>query len=246
MSGHSKWHNIQVRKGKQDQARANVFTKLARLITIAGRQGGGDPDANFALRLAIEKARAANMPKDNIERAIKRGAGELTDSATLEEALYEGFGPEGVAMLVEAVTDNKTRTVSDLKHIFAAHGGSLAGPGSVSWQFERLGVIRMQNEKFSPPAGEAGMQNDLELKLIDAGANDIVESEEGREIFCPVERLQSIVEVVKSFGVDPDDSGLEWIPKETAAPTPALAAQVQALVEALEENDDVKAVYTNL
>lgn len=242
MSGHSKWHNIQVRKGKQDQARAGVFTKLARLITIAARAGGGDPDANFALRLAMEKARAANMPKDNIERAIKRGIGELTDSAALEEALYEGFGPGGVALLVEAVTDNKTRTVSDLKHIFAEHGGALAGPGSVSWQFERLGAVRLGRSKKE----EVGSQkSDFELKLIEAGADDIVESDEGVEIFCPVDKLQAVLEAVKSSGLEPDDSGLEWVGKETVTITPALAAQVQALVEALEENDDVKAVFGN-
>ena len=242
MSGQSKWHNIQVRKGKQDKMRANVFTKMARLITIAARAGGGDPDANFALRLAIEKARAANTPKDNIERAIKRGTGELADSAALEEILYEGFAPGGAAVLVEAVTDNKTRTVSDLKHIFANHGGALAGPGNVQWQFERQGVVRLGLDEKSKIKDQ---RSDFELKLIEAGADDLVESEYGLEILCPVDKLQSILGVIKSLQLQPDDSGIEWVAKEAIKVEPVLALQVEKLVEALDANDDVKAVYTN-
>jgi len=242
MSGHSKWHNIQVRKGKQDKARANVFTKMARLITIAARAGGGDPEANFALRLAMEKARAANMPKDNIERAIKRGTGELADSAALEEILYEGFAPGGAAVLVEAVTDNKTRTVSDIKHIFTAHGGTLAGPGSVQWQFERFGVVRINKSQMSNVKGQV---SDFELRLIEAGADDLVESEHGLEIFSPVDKLQSILGVVKSLQLELDDSGLEWVAKEAIKVEPAPALQVEKLIEALDNNDDVKAVYAN-
>lgn len=246
MARHSKWHNIQVRKGKQDKMRANTFTKAARLITVAARQGGGDPEANFALRLAIERARAMNVPKENIERAVRRGTGNM-DGEVLEEMVYGGFGPGGVAILVEAVTDNKNRTAGDLKHIFGSHGGSLGSPGSVQWQFQRCGVVRMQpapigasgNEKFR-------MQNDGELKLIEAGMDDICKSEAGVEIFCPVDRLPAVLETVNSFGLEPDDAGLEWVAKETMTLALEAESQVQALVEALEEHDDVKAVYTNL
>lgn len=240
MSGHSKWHNIQGRKGKQDKLKANQFTKIGRMITLAAREGGGELAANFTLRLAIEKARAVNMPKDNIERAIKRGTGELHDGAQLEEIVYEGFGPNGIAFLVEAFTDNKNRTAGEIKHAFSAHGGSLGGPGSVQWQFERKGVVRVSDkEKITHKKEE------VELALMDAGIDDISESEYGFEIICPVPQFQKVLEVVQSFGITPEESGLEWIPKETVAVDQEAAEKVAGLYDVLDEMDDVRAVYTN-
>lgn len=242
MSGHSKWHNIQARKGKQDKARANVFTKIARGITVAAQTGGGDPEMNFTLRLAIEKAKAANMPKDNIDRAVKRGTGELKDGAVIEEGLYEAFGPNGVALLIEAMTDNKTRTVSEVKHILSKNGGNFAGPGSVQWQFEHRGVIRIPAEKQKAITD----WDSFELALIDAGADDISLSEMGVEIYCPVTLFQKTLAVVEAAGIEPEDTGLEWIPKERVPVDEETAERVEALCELLEDFDDVKSVYTNM
>lgn len=242
MSGHSKWHNIQAHKGKQDKLKANAFTKIARFITVAARDGGGDPDMNFGLRLAIEKARAVNMPKDNIDRAIKKGTGEGSDGATFEEIVYEGFGPNGVAFMVEAMTDNKNRTVGEVKQIFTLHGGSMAGPGSVQWQFLHLGVVRLEKELVTILKTK---NPDYELMLIDAGASDILESDFGLEIRTPIELFQKVLEAVKSVGIEPTEAGIEWVAKEPAVLDEETSNKVNALYEALDEHDDVKAVYTN-
>lgn len=240
MSGHSKWHNIQVRKGKQDQRRASSFTKVGRAITVAAREGGRDPAANFALRIAIDKAKEVNFPRDNIDRAIKKGTGELQDDSIVEAVLYEGFGPWGAGVLVDALTDNKNRTVSDVKHIFSQYGGSLAGPGSVKWQFQRMGVIRLEKEC------ELRIKNydELELQLIDAGADDIVKSDFGIEIRSSVEKFQKVLETVKAAGIEPADAGLEWVAKETLALSPSASAHMEGLYDALSAHDDVRAVYT--
>lgn len=242
MSGHSKWHNIQGRKGKQDKLKANQFTKIGRMITLAAREGGGDLAANFALRLAVEKARAVNMPKDNIDRAIKRGTGELNDGIQLEEIIYEGFGPGGVAILVEAFTDNKNRTAGDIKHAFSSHGGSLGGPGSVQWQFERKGVIRIESAAMNAIAGK---EDQFELALMDAGMDDMSESEYGRVITCRVPQFQKVLEVVQLFGITPEESQLEWIPTEGVSADTDMSEKVAALHETLDDMDDVRAVYTN-
>ncbi|HAT03622.1 MAG TPA: YebC/PmpR family DNA-binding transcriptional regulator [Candidatus Magasanikbacteria bacterium] len=242
MSGHSKWHNIQAKKGKADKARSNVFTKIARMITVAVQQGGGDSTMNFTLRLAIDKAKAANMPKENIDRAIKRGTGELDDGTTLQELLYEGFGPGGVAILVEVVTDNPNRSASEVKNVFSKKGGSMGGPGSVKWQFSRLGVVRLgTNEKLKIE----NKKSDFELALIEAGADDIEESEMGIEIRCAVEKFKNVLDVVQSFGLEPDDSGLQWIAKEDVSIDAETSAKVQQLYDAFDELDDVREVYTN-
>lgn len=242
MSGHSKWSKIQHKKGKLDTARGSLFTKLCKAITVAASQGGGDPDTNFSLRLAIEKAKSGNVPKDNIERAVTRGSGELSEGAHFEETIYEGFGPGGTAFLVEAVTDNKNRTVSEIKHAFSMFGGSLGGPGSVQWQFNRQGVVRMQNVEFKI---QNEKNNDFQLELVDAGVDDIIESKYGVELRCPVEKLQLVLEVVKKFDIEPEDSGLEWIAKEEMTLSEDDGKKVEKLYEALDELDDVEAVYTN-
>lgn len=244
MSGHSKWHKIQHKKGKNDAKRGNMFTKLCRAVTVAAQQGGGDPDMNFSLRLAVEKARAGNVPKDNIERAIKRGTGELKDGAVLEEVTYEGFGPNGVAFLVDAVTDNKNRTVSEVKHAFTKHGGSLGGPGSVQWQFEKRGVVRLSDLR-NKLSGSGDSMDDFELSVIDAGAQDVKESEFGVEIHTTVESFAKVLDAVKEINVEPDDSSLEWVAKETIKLEDELLQRVSTLHEALDELDDVRAVYSN-
>lgn len=241
MSGHSKWHNIQGKKGKADAQKGSQFTKIARLIAVAAREGGGDAAMNFSLRLAVEKAKAVNMPKDNIERAIKKGTGELADGAQMEEALYEGFGPGGIAFMVEAITDNKTRTVSDVKNIFSKLGGNVGGPGSVQWMFKHQGVTRLGGQISDFRLKIA----DFELKLIDAGAEDIIESEYGVEIRCAIDHFQKVMEAVKSLGLEPEESGLEWVAKETIAVPDDVHGKVQALYDALDEMEDVRAVYTN-
>ncbi|KKW42805.1 MAG: hypothetical protein UY92_C0003G0011 [Candidatus Magasanikbacteria bacterium GW2011_GWA2_56_11] len=242
MARHSKWHNIQVRKGKQDKLKGSAFTKLARLITIAAKEGGGNPEMNFSLRLAIEKAKAANLPKDNIDRAIKRGTGELGDEAALEELLYEGFGPGGIAFLVEVVTDNRNRSAGEVKNIFTKHGGSVAGPGSVQWQFERRAVVRV-GESQRPKIKDR--EPEFELAVIDAGAEDIVVSELGWEIICAVDKFQPVLHTVERFGIEPEESGLEWLPKDRVSADEAGSEQAAGLYGALEDHDDVRAVYTN-
>jgi len=242
MSGHSKWHNIQGKKGKADKARGNIFTKLAKAITIAAQHGGGDPEMNFSLRIAIEKAKATNMPKDNIEKAIKRGVGELDGGAQLQELVYEGFGPSGVAVLVEALTDNSNRTASEIKHVFGRFGGSLGGPGSVQWQFQHLGVIHL-GEIIRNKIQET--KDDFELALIDAGADDIIDNETDIEIRCAMEKFSDVVGALKKIGIEPDDSGLEWIAKECVKLDDEASVKVGKFYDALDELDDVENIYTN-
>ncbi len=242
MSGHSKWHNIQAKKGKADKMRSNIFTKVARMITVAAQQGGGDPETNFSLRLAIDKAKAANMPKDNIERAIKRGTGEDSDGVTLQEVLYEGFGPAGSTLLIDALTDNPNRTVSEVKNVLTKNGGSMGGAGSVKWMFNRLGVVRLDEGQ---KAKIKNQKSELELELIDAGAEDIIDNEFGLEIRCAVENFQKVLEVIKKYNLEPDESGLEWVAKESVSLSNEDSEKVEKLYEALDELDDVREVYTN-
>lgn len=242
MSGHSKWHKIQHKKGKADKARSNMFTKLLRGVTVAAQQGGGDPDMNFSLRLAVDKAKAGNVPKDNIERAIKKGTGEVKDGVIFEEIMYEGFGPHGVALLIEALTDNKNRTVSEVKHILTKHGGSMAGPGSVQWQFEHRGVVRFSAEE------RANIRDwdSAQMMVMDAGVLDIEDGVEGVTFICAIEHLQDVLKVVDALPIESIDFGLEWIPKETMDINDMVEEQVTSLYDALEENDDVKNVFINI
>lgn len=243
MSGHSKWHNIQAKKGKADKARANAFTKLARAITMAAQTGGGDVETNFALRLAIDKARAANMPKDNIDRAIKRGTGALKEGAAMHELMYEGYGPGGVALLIEAVTDNPTRTASDVKHMLSKHGGSLGAPGSVRWQFVHLGVVRIDSSQMAVIFDQ---RDAFELALMDAGVADMLDQEGGMEIRFPKESFQRVLEAVHQFVLEPPaDSGLEWISKEPVHLDSMAMKALDRFYDALHDLDDISEVYTN-
>ncbi|MBI2444592.1 MAG: YebC/PmpR family DNA-binding transcriptional regulator [Candidatus Magasanikbacteria bacterium] len=237
MSGHSKWHNIQIRKGKQDAKKANIFTKGAKLITVAA-QKGGDPAMNFSLRLAMDKARAAGLPKENIERALKRGTGELAGAARMEEIYYEAYGPGGVAILIKALTDNKNRTVSDLKHILSVSGGSLGNPGSVAWMFEQVGVIIISKQTTVN-------RDELELALIEAGAEDISDTEEEVEIKTKIENLPKVLAKLKELNVEVKDSRFRWIAKDRLEPSPEHEDKLAALFAELEAHDDVEDYYTN-
>lgn len=241
MSGHSKWHKIQHKKGKADKARSGSFTKLLKAVEVAAMQGGSDADMNFSLRLAVEKAKAGNVPKDNIERAIKRGAGELDGEAAIEQVIYEGYGPGGIAVLVECNTNNRNRSVAEVKHAFSKYGGSLGAAGSVQWQFEHLAVIIFSAEKKSAIAD----WDEFEMALIEAGASDINVTDDYVEIKGPKETFQKLSEVVESIGVEPDDSGLKWVAKDEIAVDESTASKMETLFEKLDELDDVSDVYTN-
>ena len=206
MSGHSKWSTIKRKKGVADAKRGAIFTRLAREIVIAAREGGGDPDANFRLRLAVDKARANNMPKENIERAIKRGAGEDKDGTTFEEIMFEGYGPNGSALMVSCVTDNRNRTVPDMRHAFSKSGGNMAEPGAVAWQFDHKSY-------FSFPAEQMDFDKAFELG-VNAGADDVVDGGETIEIFAPVESFKTLADALQAAGVTPEESGLRMIAKQ--------------------------------
>ena len=238
MSGHSKWSTIKRKKGAADAKRGAVFTRLAREIAIAAREGGGDINANFRLRLAVEKARAENMPKDNIERAIKRGSGEDKDSAAYEELTYEGYGPHGVAMMIECVTDNRNRTVSEVRHILSKAGGSMGELGSVGWQFDRVAY-------FSFEASLLNFDKAFEL-AIEAGADDVNEDDGYIEITGPVETFKEIVTRLHAANVSPEEAELRLVAKQEMDLGLDETLQVMRLVEALEDFDDVQSVYHNM
>jgi len=238
MSGHSKWSTIKRKKAVTDAKRGAAFTRLAREITIAAREGGGNPDTNFALRLAVDKARAENMPSDNIERAVKRGTGEDKDGASLDQIAYEGFGPHGVAMIVEAVTDNRNRTVSELRHLFSRFGGTLGESGSVSWQFDRVAY-------FAFAAGGKTEEELFEL-VVDAGAEDLWYEDGQVEVTGPVDAFKRIGDTLKQAGIQVDDAGLRMQAKQEVELAPNESLQVMRFIEALEELDDVQNTACNL
>ena len=240
MSGHSKWATTKRAKGATDAKRAILFTKLAKIITVAARGKGGDPTTNFSLRLAMDKAKAANMPRENIDRAIKRGTGEI-EGAAIEEMVYEGFGPGGVAVIVNCLTDNKNRAVSELKHIFSKAGGSLGGPGAVAWQFEHKGVIRLDNEQLVGKNWD-----ELEMQLIDLGAQDIKKEEAGITIYCAISDLQKVKKGLEDLGFSLEDAGMEYVAKEKIKVDQETEQKLTEFFEALDENEDVDDYYTNL
>lgn len=238
MSGHSHWATIRRKKGAADAKRGQVFTRIAREIVMAARTGGGDPNGNFRLALAVEKARASNMPKDSIERAIKRGAGEDKDATAFEEFTLEGYGPQGSALMVECVTDNRNRTVADIRHAFSKNGGNMAEAGAVGWQFERKSY-------FSFPGSQLSYDKAFEL-AIEAGADDVQEDGDNVEITGPVEAFKTISDALHKAKVTPDDAGLRLIAKQDLELDVAQTLQVLRVVEAIEEMDDVQNVFHNL
>lgn len=238
MSGHSHWATIRRKKGVADAKRGAIFTRLAREITMAARLGGGDIGSNVRLQLAVEKARAQNMPKDNIERAIRRGTGEDKESGALEEMTIEGYGPHGSALMVECVTDNRNRTVADMRHAFNKNGGNMAEPGAVGWQFERKSY-------FAFPSSQLSYEKAFEL-AIEAGADDVQEDGENIEIIGPVESFKTITDALHAAKVSPEEAGLRLIAKQDLELGVEETLQVLRFVEAIEDLDDVQNVYHNL
>jgi YebC/PmpR family DNA-binding regulatory protein len=238
MSGHSKWSTIKRKKAAIDAKRGNLFTRLAREIAVAAREGGGDPETNVALRLAMDRAKSSNMPKDNIDRAIRRGTGEDKDGAAFEQIQYEGYGPHGVALMIEIVTDNRNRTVAELRHVFTKGGGNMADAGSVSWQFVRAAYFA-----FSA----TGVDQDAAFEAaVDAGADDVVLGEDDIEIIAPVEAFKAINDALVSLGIQSEEAGLRMFPSSTMSLAPDQALQVMRVIEHLEELEDVQNVYSNL
>jgi YebC/PmpR family DNA-binding regulatory protein len=238
MSGHSKWSTIKRKKGAADAKRGAVFTRLTRELVMAAREGGGDPNANFRLRLAVDKARAENMPKDNIERAIRRGTGEDKDAAAFEQVVYEGYAPHGVAVMIECVTDNRNRTVAELRHALTHGGGNMGELGSVAWQFERIAY-------FAFPSTAMNYDKAFELG-IEAGANDVLEDNGTIEILAPAEAFKDVADRLHAAGVKPDDAGLRMMPKQELELDVEQTVQVMKALETLEELDDVQNVFSNL
>lgn len=236
MSGHSKWATIKRKKAALDAKKGKIFTKLIKEITIAARQGGGDPAGNPRLRLAIDNAKSENMPAENIERAIKKATGEL-EGVTYHELTYEGYGPAGVAMLVEVATDNKNRTVAEVRHIFSKHGGSLGETGSVAWMFERKGVITLPKQDKS--------EDDILAIVLDAGADDLQTEEEFYEITTSVENFEAVRKALQENNLKVDNASLQWIAKNTLEVKGEDAEKVMKLIETLEDCDDVQNVYSN-
>ena len=237
MSGHSKWSTIKRKKGVADAKRGAIFTRLAREIVIAAREGGSDPTTNFRLRLAVDKARSENMPKDNIERAIKKGTGEDKEGGGLEELTFEGYGPHGSAIMVVCLTDNRNRTVPDIRHAFSK-GGSMAESGAVAWQFERKSY-------FSFPAKQLSFDKAFELG-IEAGADDVVDSGDTIEIYGAVESFKTIADALHKVNVKPEEAGLSFIAKQEVELGVEETLQVMKMIENLEDYDDVQDVYHNV
>ena len=236
MAGHSKWANIRFRKERQDAKRGKIFTRLIREITVAARNGGGDPNFNPRLRAAIDKAKEHNMPSENIERAIKRGTGEL-EGVSYEEIRYEGYGPGGAAVLVDCITDNRTRTVAEVRHAFSKHGGNLGTDGCVAFQFKHCGQMI-----FAPGTNEDAL---LEAAL-EAGAEDVITNEDGSiEVITPPFELERIRAALEATGFTPEVAEAVWKPLNEIELTGEDAAKMRKLIDALESLDDVQAVYTS-
>jgi len=242
MSGHSKWAKVHRQKTATDAKRGAIFTKLGNLITVATKEGGNDIENNFKLRLVVEKARAANMPKDNIERAIKRGAGLGDGKNVLEEITYEIFGPQGSAFIVETITDNKNRTISDLKSTLSKNNGQLGGPNSVIWQFDRLGIILIDIDQLANKN-----LDDLELSLIDTGAQDIIKSADGWEVITDMDQLQTVEKNIKNLGININESSLGYKPKDGLTITDSVIKEkIEKLYNALDDLDDINNIYSNV
>jgi YebC/PmpR family DNA-binding regulatory protein len=238
MSGHSKWSSIKHKKGAADKKRGQLFSKLSRALIVAAREGGADPSANLALQNAIEKAKSYSMPKDNIERAIARGSGADADANAYEVVVYEGYGAGGVALLVEALTDNRNRTASDVRAAFGKHDGNLGASGAVAWQFDRRGVVLVEAEGVD--------EDDLTLAAADGGADDVELDGATFQITCAPESLTSVREALEAAGFAVESAELTMVPKTTVEiEEEGTAKKILRLIDALEENDDVQDVYSN-
>jgi YebC/PmpR family DNA-binding regulatory protein len=236
MAGHSKWASIKHKKAIVDARRGQHFTKLARAITVAAREGGGDPESNASLATAVQKAKDASMPKDNIERAIAKGTGEGADTDAIETVVYEGYGPGGVALLVEALTDNRNRTGSEIRHAFTKHNGSLGEPGSVAYLFDKRGVIVVDASRYS--------EDDL-MVAIEAGAEDITVDDDVYEVVTEPAEFLGVRQSLEDAGVEIENAELAQLPKSRVPVEEDTAGTLLRLIETLEENDDVNAVHAN-
>lgn len=236
MSGHSKWSSIKHKKGAADAKRGKLFTKLARAITVAARDGGPEPEGNAALATAIQKARDASMPKDNIQRAVDRGSGVGADAAAIERVVFEGYGPGGAAVLVEALTDNRNRTSAEVRHAFSKHNGSLGEPGSVAWIFEKRGVLAVDGARYG--------EDDL-IAAIDAGAEDVSEEGDLLRVLCEPSSLSAVRAALEEGGVEIQSADITMEPKSTVEVKGNDARSLLGLIEALEDDDDVNEVHAN-
>ena len=236
MSGHSKWHSIKHKKGALDAKRGKLFTKFIKEITVAARTGGGDPEGNARLRKAILDAKAGNMPNDTIDRAIRRGTGE-EEGVNYEEITYEGYGPGGVALLIQSMTDNRNRTVAEIRHIFSKNGGNLGESGSVGWMFEKKGYIVVDKA--------AKAEEDLFDIIIDAGADDLRTDDDNFEIITSPDNFESVLTAVKKAGIEPQVAEVEMVPQNYVHLEGGDARQMLKLIEALEDHDDVQKVSAN-
>lgn len=236
MSGHSKWATIKRKKAVIDAKRGKIFTKLIKEITIAARHGGGDPAGNPRLRLAVDNAKSQNMPQDNIDRAIKKATGEL-EGVTYHELTYEGYGPAGVAILVEVATDNKNRTVAEVRHLFSKNGGSLGESGSVAWMFDRTGIITLPKQNKS--------EDEIMELIIEAGADDLQTEEEFFEVSTSIESFEPVRKVITEKGLEIENASLQWVAKNLIEVKGEDAEKVMKLIESLEDCDDVQNVFSN-
>ncbi|MDD4508980.1 MAG: YebC/PmpR family DNA-binding transcriptional regulator [Eubacteriaceae bacterium] len=237
MSGHSKWANIKNRKGKQDAVKGKVFTKMAKLIAVAAREGGSDPEMNAKLRESVAKAKAANMPNDNIDRAIKKGAGEL-DNTVYEEIVYEGYGPGGVAVIVQALTDNKNRTAGDIRHAFDKNGGNLGTTGCVGYMFTKAGRIMIEKS-------DTVNEDDLMMIALDAGAEDMESSEDGYEIKTAPEDFAKVMDVLNDNGIEVLTGEVAMIPSTETDISEADGKKMEKLLDMFDDNDDIQEVWHN-
>lgn len=236
MAGHSKWASIKHKKAATDAKRGKLFTKLARAITVAAREGGGDPEGNPALALAIDKAKQSSMPKDNIQRAIDRGTGAGADASAIERIVYEGYGPGGAAILIEALSDNRNRTGSEIRHAFDRNGGSLGEPNSVAWMFEKRGVIVLDPDRYG--------EDDL-IVAIDAGAEDVVAADDDLRVLTDPSETAAVREALEGEGIEIESADVTMEPKTTVEVEEGDAARLMRLMEALDDHDDVDAVHAN-
>ncbi len=238
MSGHSKWSTIKRKKGAEDAKRGKIFTKIARELMMAAREGGADPEMNATLRLVMDKAKAANMPKDNIERAINRGAGVGDDAVQMEEIVYEGYGPHGVALVINVVTDNKNRSLADIKYVLNRNNGNLANAGAVTWQFNQKGYVAVK--------ADGADFDEAFLMAADAGADDVQEEDDIFAVYTPREALAKVAAALQAGGYTIEERELIWMPQNEVELETEQAMQVMNLIEKLEDLDDVQSVASNL
>lgn len=237
MSGHSKWSQIKHKKAKEDSKRGKAFTKLIKEIAICARAGGGDPAGNARLRLLIDKAKELNMPQENTTRAIKRGTGELP-GVSYEQFLYEGYGPYGIAVVIDVLSDNKNKAASEIRHLFNTRGCNLGESGSVSWMFEKMGVVRSPDTKLG--------EDELLEKLIDYDIKDIEQTDDGVAIYCDVKSLDAVKKAVEAAGLKVENAEIEWVAKNTISLPEEQAEKAYEFLNALEEQEDIQNVFTNL